>query len=99
MRIVDQAAKPDVTALLALGDRIGRKPDRLGAFGDLLIQALTDRVRARARRGGANFRPWIEAWEKVRQTFIDAEALYLEPRQTIVSSVLAISEAAKRNAL
>jgi len=25
--------------------------------------------------------------------------LYLEPRQTIVSSVLAISEAAKRNAL
>ena len=99
VRIVDQAAKPDVTALLALGDRIGRKPDRLSAFGDLLIQALTDRVRARARGGGTNFRPWIEAWEKVRQTFIDAEALYLEPRQTIVSSVLAISEAAKRNAL
>jgi DNA polymerase-3 subunit delta' len=98
-RIVEHAAKPDIAALLALGDRV-RKPDDLSAFGDLLVQALTDRVRDRARSGRSiQFRAWIEAWEKIRQTFIDAETLHLEPRQTILSSVMAVSEAARRNPL
>ncbi len=98
-QIVDEAANPDIPALLALGDKM-RKFDDLNAFGDLLVQALTDRVRERAKRAApVNFRPWIEAWEKVRQAFIDAEVLYLEPRQTIVSSVRAISRAARRSPL
>ena len=100
MRLVDHAATPDTAALLALGDRVGRKSDDLTAFGELLAQALTDRIRERAKdRTDANFRPWIEIWQKVRQNFIDAEKLHLEPRQTIISSVLAMSEAAKRNPL
>lgn len=97
---VGRAANPDIVALLNLGDRIARKQDALESFGEFLVQALTERIRTRAKSGGgANLRRWLGALEKVRQNFIDAEKLHLEPRQTIVSSARALSAAARRNAL
>jgi DNA polymerase-3 subunit delta' len=96
-RAVEQAATPNVPALLAIGDRLARSADNLATFGDFLVAALEQRIRTRAQaEGGAGMRRWIEAWEKVRANFDRATGLHLEPRQTIVSSVRAIGLASGR---
>lgn len=95
-RSVDEAAVPDVPALFALADRVGRASDRLPLFGGFLVQALESRIRARAQAHGATgMRHWIEAWEQVRTNFERASGLHLDPRQTIVSSVRAIHSASR----
>jgi len=96
-RVVDQAANPNVLTLLALADRVSRTAGRLPAFGSFLLNALQQRIRARAQAGeGARMRRWIEAWEQVRANFERASGLNLEPRQTILSSARAIGLASKR---
>jgi DNA polymerase-3 subunit delta' len=96
-RAVDHAASPDIPALFALADKIGRSTDGLESFGEFLIQALESRIRARAHaEGAAGMRRWIEAWERVRESFERSVGLHLEPRQTIVSSVRAIGLASGR---
>jgi len=95
-RAVEQAATPNIPALLAIGDRLARSADNLATFGTFLVTALEQRIRERAQEGGAGMRPWIEAWEKVRTNFDRATGLHLEPRQTIVSSVRAIGLASGR---
>jgi DNA polymerase III subunit delta' len=95
---VEEAAIPSAAALFALADRIGRAADRLPMFGQFLIQAVEQRIRTRAQaQGAAGLRRWIAAWEQVRANFERADALHLEPRQTIVSSVHAISSADRRH--
>jgi DNA polymerase-3 subunit delta' len=96
-RAVEQAAMPNIPALLALGDRLGRSADNLTLFGTFLIAALEQRIRARAQAEGAGgMRRWMEAWEQVHANFERATGLHLEPRQTIVSSVRAIGIASSR---
>lgn len=96
-RVVEQAATPNIPALLTLGDRIGRSADNLATFGIFLVEALERRIRARAQaEGGAGMRHWIEAWEQVRANFERATGLHLEPRQTILSSAHAIGLASRR---
>jgi len=98
-RAVDEAATANVPALLAIADRVGRSADRLPTFGGFLIDALEQRVIAKAKaQGAAGLRRWLEAWEQVRANFDRADALNLEPRQTTVSSVRAIRAAAGRSA-
>ncbi|HSC18286.1 MAG TPA: DNA polymerase III subunit delta' [Rhizomicrobium sp.] len=95
-RAVDEAATADVPALLAVADRVGRSADRLPTFGGFLIDALEQRVIAKAKtQGAAGLRRWLDAWEQVRANFDRAIALNLEPRQTIVSSARAIQTAAR----
>ncbi|MFL6688595.1 MAG: DNA polymerase III subunit delta' [Alphaproteobacteria bacterium] len=95
-RVVDQAANPNVLTLLALADRVARSAGRLPAFGSFMMDALEQRIRARAQaEGGAGMRRWIEAWEQVRANFDRATGLNLEPRQTILSSARAIGLASK----
>lgn len=94
-RAVEEAAAPNAAELFALADRVGRAADRLPTFGQFLIQALQERIRRHAQaQGAAGLRRWIAAWEQVRTNFERAGALNLEPRQTIVSSVHAVSNAA-----
>lgn len=96
-RAAGDAGAPDVETLFALADRVGRAADRLPVFGDFLVQAFEQRMRKRAEAHGASgLRRWIATWEQVRANFERADALHLEPRQTIVSSVHAISNAALR---
>jgi hypothetical protein len=80
-----------------LADRVARTAGRLPAFGSFMLDALQQRIRARAQaEGGAGMRRWIEAWEQVRENFERASGLNLEPRQTILSSARAIGLASKR---
>jgi hypothetical protein len=69
-------------------------------FGGFLIDALEQRILRHAQaQGPSGLRRWLESWELVRANFERADGLHLEPRQTIVSSVHAISNAAKHNAI
>jgi DNA polymerase-3 subunit delta' len=92
-RLIDASAHPDVPALLALGDRLWRKADGLEIFGTFLADALSARIRTKAKSGGTRLDAWIEAAERVRAKFARSSALYLEPRQTIISSALTLEDA------
>jgi DNA polymerase-3 subunit delta' len=99
-RLIEQAAAPNIPALFALADRMGRSAGALQTFGGFLTQSLADRVRARAAsQTGLALRRWVDAWEQVTANFVRADALHVEPRQTIVSSVRSISQAAQKNPL
>lgn len=99
-RLIDNTASPDVPALLALADKIARMSDGLEMFGDSLAQALAGRIRARVAGAGAlQLQRWTEALEQIGANFARADALHLEPRQTILSSARAISALARRSAL
>ncbi len=98
-RLVDEAGTPDFPATLALAEKIARIDDGADAFGEYLVQALSDRIRARARMGGGDLRRWVELWEKLGASFRRTHALHLEPRQTIVSAARALADTARRGTL
>jgi DNA polymerase-3 subunit delta' len=98
-RLFDQASTPDFAATLALAEKIARMDDGVDAFGQYLAQALSDRIRARARAGGANLHRWVDLWEKLGASFRRTDALHLEPRQTVLSASRALSATARRGAL
>jgi DNA polymerase III subunit delta' len=98
--LIETAASPDVPALVALADKVARISDGLEIFGGFLADALADRIRARAATASAlHLQRWTEAWEQIGANFVRADALHLEPRQTILSSARAISALARRSAL
>jgi DNA polymerase-3 subunit delta' len=98
-RLIDQADKPDFAATLSLAEKIARMDDGVDAFGQYLAQALSDRIRARAKTSGGDLHRWVELLEKIEASFRRTEGLHLEPRQTILSASRALSETARRGAL
>jgi len=98
-RLIDRAGMPDFAATLSLAEKISRMDDGVEAFGEYLVQALSDRIRARAREDGANLHRWVALWEKLGASFRRTNALHLEPRQTFLSASRAMSEMARRGTL
>jgi len=95
-RLLDQAAVPDVAAILALGDRIWRITDGLESFGTFLSEALIQRIRTRAIAGQPHLDRWVECLNLIDRTFARTSALNLEPRQTLLSAAGQLSQAARR---
>ena len=95
-RLVEQAASPDLLALLALGDRLYRINDGLEKFGGFLVETLSDRIRARAHQGAPGLDRWTAALARLKDAFARAEGLHLEPRQTLLSTARDLSRTAKR---
>lgn len=93
-RLIDNASVPDVAAILSVGERIARMSDGLGSFGTFLVHALAERIRARA--GKANLNLWIECLGKLEASFRRSAALYLEPRQTVLSAARAMADTSRR---
>jgi DNA polymerase-3 subunit delta' len=93
-----QQKLPDVPALLALADKVARAEDGLSHFGQFLVQALSRRIRQRAREGAGDARA-VEAWERVHALYARANGIHMEPRQTVLSSATTIASAARRGAL
>ncbi len=89
---------PDVKALLALAERVGRSQDGVKNFGDLLLRALSRRIRARAAAGEGDDRA-AQLWERVSMLFERALEVHMEPRQTVISSGLAIGAARRAAAI
>jgi DNA polymerase-3 subunit delta' len=89
---------PDIPAIVALAERVGRSADGLQHFGGLLSQAISSRIRERVRSGEGDERA-AEIWENVNALYERATGLHLEPRQTILSSAREIAGAKRRGAL
>jgi DNA polymerase-3 subunit delta' len=98
-RLIEQATQPDFAAGLSLAEKVARMDDGVDSFGQYLVQALSDRIHARARTGGGDLRRWVELSEKLQSSFRRTDGLHLEPRQTILSASRALSETAKRGAI
>ncbi len=95
-RLLDNASVPDVAAILALGDKIGRMTDGLESFGTFLLQALVDRIRAQALAGRSNLDLWVDCLNKLEASFRRSSALYLEPRQTVLSAARTLAATSRR---
>jgi len=93
-----EARNPDIKAMLALADRVARAQDGLAHFGEFLIQALSTRIRSRAAAGEGDERS-VALWERVATIYARAAEVYLEPRQTVLSSSAAIAAAKRKGAL
>jgi DNA polymerase-3 subunit delta' len=98
-RLIDQAENPDFAAALSLAEKIARIDNGIDIFGSFLAQTLADRIVARAGRGGTRLDRWVELREKLNGSFGRSSALHLEPRQTILSAVNALSQTSRRGAL
>ena len=95
-RLIDRAASPDIGATLALADKLSRINDGTDRFGRFLMEAMTNRIRARAMEGGAQLDRWTDLLEKLNRSFLRTGALHLDPRQTILSAEKAIADTARR---
>jgi DNA polymerase-3 subunit delta' len=98
-RFVDSAASPDFSATLSLADKITRMDDGTDAFGQYLLQTLSDRIRSRARAGAPDLQRWVDLCEKLEASFRRTDGLHLEPKQTILSAARALSDTARRGAI
>lgn len=96
-KLLDRAGAPDITALFALSEKLGRITDGLDMLGDFLQQALTDRIRARAITGQPGMNKWVEALERLRRSFARTDALHLDPRQTLLSATRELNVTARRS--
>ena len=94
-RLIEQAAQPDLVALLALGDRLFRVTDGLEKLGDFLIEVLSARIRARAHQGAPHLDRWIAALARLKDGFARAGGLHLEPRQTLLTTARDLSRTAR----
>ena len=95
-RLIDQAATPDVIALLALGDRLSRMRDGLPRFSEFLIESLSARIRAKARQAGAHMERWTALLTHLEDHFARSRGLNLEPRQTILGAARDMAATARR---
>jgi DNA polymerase-3 subunit delta' len=95
-KLIESAKAPDVAALLVLGDKVARMTDGIGDFGGFLLQAMGDRIRARAHAGAPHLDRWLECLSKLVESFEQTTLLYLDPRQTILSASHAVSMTARR---
>ncbi len=95
-RLIDRAAQPDIPALFALVEKLSRITDGLDMLGAFLTQALAERIRARALTGQPQLNRWVGALEKLAKNFARTDALYLDPRQTLLSSVREMNAASRR---
>jgi len=98
-QLIGRATSPDLSATLALAEKLARMTDGVERFGGFLTQALAERIRVRALEGGARLDHWTAVLEKLKGSFVRTDALHLEPRQTILSTARAISQTARRGAL
>jgi len=94
-RLIESARDPDMVALHALGEKIGRIRDGLSLYGDFVLQELVTRVRARAR-AGLNAEGWARITVRLEELFARADGLNLEPRQTVWSAARLLSGVARR---
>ena len=95
-RLIENAAAPDLVALLGLGDRLYRITDGLDRLGGFLVEALSARIRAKAQSGVPHLDAWMMALARLKENFARADGLNLEPRQTLLTGARELSRAARR---
>ncbi|HEX3483762.1 MAG TPA: DNA polymerase III subunit delta' [Micropepsaceae bacterium] len=100
--LISTRGAPDIPALTALAERIGRSADGLVHFGEFLTQAVSQGIRERARTAEGSTAATersVETWERLNELYARATGLHLEPRQTVLASAREIAAAKRRGAL
>lgn len=82
--------------LLAVLARTVRGLSDLDAAPSPGLAAAESDVRTRVRAAGGGLEQWIEVWDNLRRLFARAEAIDLEPRQTLISAFGTLERAARR---
>jgi DNA polymerase-3 subunit delta' len=95
-RLLGSTARPDVAAILSLGDKVARATDGLESFGTFLQQALGERIRAKALADNSGLDLWVDCLNAIEVSFQRSQALYLEPRQTVLSAARALASTSRR---
>ena len=95
-RLIDQAASPDMLALLALGEKLWRMKDGVERFGAFLAESLSARIRLKARQGAPHLDRWTAVLTRLEDGFSRAGGLYLEPRQTVLSAARDLARTAQK---
>jgi DNA polymerase III subunit delta' len=95
-RLIENAAQPDLVALLALGDRLYRVTDGLEKMGGFLVEALSARIRAKAQEVAPHLGHWTAALARMKDVFSRADGLHLEPKQTLLTTARDLSRTARR---
>ncbi|HWA69002.1 MAG TPA: DNA polymerase III subunit delta' [Rhizomicrobium sp.] len=97
--LIDRARDPDLVALLALGEKLGRMRDGLDQFGNFLTKALSDRIRARAHGGAPDLERWVQLLGRIEQGFGRATGLHLEPHQALLTAARDLAHTARAGPL
>jgi len=95
-KLLDRAKAPDIVAVMALADKIGRITDGLDQFGTFLTEALASRIRAAAQKNAPHLDRWVECLSALNESFERSAGLHLEPRQTLISAGRALAATARR---
>jgi DNA polymerase III subunit delta' len=95
-RLIDSASVPDIPALFELSDKLARIADGPEMLSDFLLQALSDRIRARAVEPSAHLGAWTDALEKMNSNAVRGSALHLDPRQVLLGAAHEMQTAARR---
>ncbi len=95
-RLIENAASPDLGALMTLGDKVARATDGIPNFGAFLTQNLGDRILKRAHQGGPRLDRWLDCLTALNESFARTNELHLDPRQTILSASRSISSTSRR---
>ncbi len=96
--LLDTGASPDWPAIMKLAERVARRSDNLGHFGEFLGQAVSRRILAMARERQSSDRA-VAVWEQLNAVFARAVEVNLEPRQTVLSAGALIAEAKRQRLL
>ena len=96
-RLIDQAASPDMLALLTLGEKLWRMKDGVERFGDFLLESLKARIRQKAEAGAPQLQHWTAALARLENSFSRSNGLHLEPRQTVLSTARDLARTAQRS--
>lgn len=86
--LVERGAAAGEAEMRRLADRIAGKggEELRGLFYEALANALRRRARALAE-GGGDATPWLEAWRELNALVRDADALYLDPKQSALAAL------------
>jgi len=95
-RLLGLSARPDVTAILSLADKVARATDGLDSFGVFLRQVLVERIRAKAVADNSHLDRWVDCLNALEESFLRSETLYLEPRQTVLSAGRLLASTSRR---
>ena len=95
-QLVDQAGAPDMLALLTLSEKLWRMKDGAPRLGAFLVEALSARIRARARAGGTGLDRWTAALGRLDERYQRSSGLNLDPRQTVLSTARVLAQTATR---
>ncbi|MHA6288582.1 DNA polymerase III subunit delta' [Maricaulis sp. CAU 1757] len=94
--IVKKGAGASEGEMRRLADRVSARgaEEARGVFYEALAQAMRDEARA-LTMAGADATPWLDAWRELNRLVRDADALYLDPKQSALAALGLARDAAR----